>query len=755
MRAADLLAGTGDAGFAIDDAGHIVGWNAAAERLLGLRCRDVVGRPCHEILACRDLRGAALQPAACPLFEAVRTGRPAGAMDLVAHHRGGRGVEVSASLILLPPGCGARAVGLLRPSACGVALEPPPAANGSDRGPPAVDRDGPEPAPDLASALDRLLLVTGADAAELFLTAPPNGQLVLAAHRGRAPRAFRQIVCFDRGQGFPGIVAQSGEPLVSLDLAHDERYLRERVKHQGFRSYLCVPVWGASGYLGSLHIASRRPGGAIAAHGPFLTHVAAHLATCLEHHRLQTAASLARQSFDPAADAGVNLRRIADGALSTLVEAASADCGALLLHDGVAGSLQLVSERDLPPRLQRTLARACEPAACPAVAERRCVITSDSTAAQLPLCRAVQRDLATALCLPLVAAGQSLGVALLGFSHREALPTRHLSFLHAAVDQVAVALHNALVALREEQDARLRSGAEGAVGTDAPASPTDSPPRRESEAATAQVARAPFLDLRCLGPFALSSDGRLVPPERFARRRALTLLKILLTRYGKQVHREELMELLWPEADPRSGNALLHVVVHYLRRGLEPNAPADRPSSFVLTSGDYYTFSTASPHRLDSQEFLEAVRQATRLESRGQPREALGLYRRAMVLYAGDFLEDELYSDWCALEREYLRESFLTVLRRAACLHLAQRDVEAAVACYRRALLTDATLEDVHRALIEALWRAGRRDEALRQYRECRAVLERELGVAPMPETEALRRAIAANADPPPARAPS
>ena len=37
----------------------------------------------------------------------------------------------------------------------------------------------------------------------------------------------------------------------------------------------------------------------------------------------------------------------------------------------------------------------------------------------------------------------------------------------------------------------------------------------------------------------------------FARRRALTLLKILLTNYGKIVVRDELIELLWPSEAPK------------------------------------------------------------------------------------------------------------------------------------------------------------------------------------------------------------
>ncbi|MBI3965173.1 MAG: winged helix-turn-helix domain-containing protein [Chloroflexi bacterium] len=97
------------------------------------------------------------------------------------------------------------------------------------------------------------------------------------------------------------------------------------------------------------------------------------------------------------------------------------------------------------------------------------------------------------------------------------------------------------------------------------------------------------------------------------RRRSLTLLKILLTRYGKPMHREELIDLLWPEADPQSAGALLNVVVHYLRRGRCANTASvasrssansasplcPRPRRYASASA--LTAGRRRPHSLDKQ----------------------------------------------------------------------------------------------------------------------------------------------------------
>ena len=61
--------------------------------------------------------------------------------------------------------------------------------------------------------------------------------------------------------------------------------------------------------------------------------------------------------------------------------------------------------------------------------------------------------------------------------------------------------------------------------------------------------------------------------------------------------------------------------------------------------------------------------------------------------------------------------------------------------------------EPAHRTLIRLHGHAGDRAAAMRQYRECVRVLDQELGVAPLPETTALARAIEAGApEPPPQR---
>lgn len=111
----------------------------------------------------------------------------------------------------------------------------------------------------LIAALGPVLAETDAEADEVFLLAQPRREMVLAAHHGLYPEAFHQITRFSFAEGFPGIVAASGEPIVTHRLGQDRRYLRGRVKELGFQHYLCQPLKTAGKLVGCLNLASRHP----------------------------------------------------------------------------------------------------------------------------------------------------------------------------------------------------------------------------------------------------------------------------------------------------------------------------------------------------------------------------------------------------------------------------------------------------------------------------------------------------------------
>lgn len=739
-----LLDGIGDMAFAIDGSGLILGWNRAAARFVGRGQNLAREYACSEAYHCRSLDGEALCAAACPLLQAIRTHQPAISQTIHIIHESGINLEAREIAIPLPAGLGDGALIIISPNARGVVAAGPASSGDVEHPAPTAHSDG--LSLHLDALLDRLLIATGADAAEVFLATATAGPLLLAAYRGQAPRAFHQRIAFDLGEGFPGLVVQTAQPLRSTDLAHDERYLRTDVKRHGFRSYLCVPIWSRQAIVGSLQIASRHQSGIVGNSSldqlqPFLTEVAAELGTTLELARREAGASIERElsAFRAAPDS--TLQQFVQQAIQGLGELAQVDGGALLVTDEHSDRLLPLGIIGLSPRARGIIAHRCRCTICPALSAQRWVLPGRESGEDRAPCPLHRGELAPALCVPLVANGAPLGVAVLRGRQRASLPRERIPLLLAPVARIAEALAQARVPQHPEvsRPAGISVRPLPAGSGVTPIRPTD----QDRDLVSPSAPSRPILDLRCFGAFALYRNGYPVLPQQFARRRSLVILKILLTRYGKSVHRDELQEILWPDVDSAAARPLLNVAIHYLRRGLEPDLPEGATSRYIQTMGDAYAFATDGPHRLDTEVFRVALETAAQAEEHGEIHRAIAAREEALATYAGDFLEDEIYSDWCALERTYLRERFLSALRQLARNYVQVQCLDEAIACLRRALRAEATLEDVHRFLMKALWQAGRRDEAVRQYQECRLALHQSLGINPDPTTEQLYRQIA------------
>jgi len=241
-----------------------------------------------------------------------------------------------------------------------------------------------------------------------------------------------------------------------------------------------------------------------------------------------------------------------------------------------------------------------------------------------------------------------------------------------------------------------------------------------------------------LGRFALAVGDRPVPLERWHRKQALTLLKVLVTFRGQAVHRERLMEALWPEAGEAEARNRLKVTLHALRHGLRE---AGVTSEVVGTAGESY-FLRREAVWVDVEAFEALAHSGETLARQGQPEQAITRLEEARALYRGDYLPEDLYAGWCAEERERLREIFLGAMEHLADLYARQGRLEQAISTARDVLAHEPLRESLHRALMDYLLQAGRPDEALAQYQACARVLARQLGVRPSPSTRRLYRRI-------------
>ncbi|MCL4562302.1 MAG: AAA family ATPase [Chloroflexi bacterium] len=123
-------------------------------------------------------------------------------------------------------------------------------------------------------------------------------------------------------------------------------------------------------------------------------------------------------------------------------------------------------------------------------------------------------------------------------------------------------------------------------------------------------------------------------------------------------------------------------------------------------------------------------------------------WKYAAGLYRGPFMEgfnlrdSTNFEEWHFLQKEMLQRDFSNLLERLLQGLCAFDQIKEAIPYARRWLALDPLMEEPHRQLMSMYTRAGQRSSALRQYRECVRILERELGVTPLKETTELYWAI-------------
>jgi DNA-binding SARP family transcriptional activator len=227
------------------------------------------------------------------------------------------------------------------------------------------------------------------------------------------------------------------------------------------------------------------------------------------------------------------------------------------------------------------------------------------------------------------------------------------------------------------------------------------------------------LRLELLGPPVVLRDGL---PVSFDTRKAVALLALLAVT-GREHSREQLADLLWPEADSTKGRASL-------RRTLSVTAA-------VMGAG--LTISRAAVSlelravQVDVPEF-EALIARSDAES----------LERAVQLYRDDFLSGFVlrgcpdFEEWQAAVAEGLRQALARGLQRLVAACIAEGDLERATGHARRWLQLDPLHEPAHQAIIRLHGWAGQRSAAMRQYRSLVRVLDRDLAVRPLPETTRL-----------------
>ena len=227
------------------------------------------------------------------------------------------------------------------------------------------------------------------------------------------------------------------------------------------------------------------------------------------------------------------------------------------------------------------------------------------------------------------------------------------------------------------------------------------------------------LEVRLLGGFRVAVGGRALPDDAWRRKRAAAVVKLLALAPGHRLHREQVLETLWPDHDPDAAAGHLRVTLHRARQQLEAaGAPA---GAFLVRDGEGLALGPPELVAVDVDAFEAAAAGAWRSRDPAATEAAL-------ALYAGDLLPEDPYEDWAADRREVLRASSLALLRRLAELAEGRGELDRALAAAERLVAVEPTDEAAQWAAMRLEALAGRPRRSLTRYERLVGLLEREVG---------------------------
>jgi len=240
-----------------------------------------------------------------------------------------------------------------------------------------------------------------------------------------------------------------------------------------------------------------------------------------------------------------------------------------------------------------------------------------------------------------------------------------------------------------------------------------------------------LLSVYLLGGLRVMADGNEVPASAWQyRNSARTLLKVLALQPDHRLHREQVVDILWPESDVDAASARLRKSLHALRHALEPDLPPRAPSRFLTTDNQLLQLSSAAVW-IDVDAF--------------QTQAAVGLssgrtddLEAALNTYGGELLPEDRYEDWAAVKREELLRLRRELSLRLATVQEGRGELGPAAELIRRLIDVDPTDEEATRLLMRLYMRSGNRHAALLAYRRCRDATTAELDIEPSPETQQL-----------------
>lgn len=205
--------------------------------------------------------------------------------------------------------------------------------------------------------------------------------------------------------------------------------------------------------------------------------------------------------------------------------------------------------------------------------------------------------------------------------------------------------------------------------------------------------------------------------------KAQELFAYLMHYRHKPVHKEEILELLWPDTLPEKASALLHTTIYQIRRALQAHginlSIRYKDEGYVVEAGELL---------FDVEEWEKGIRYAPPISQ-----ETLKQHKDLLALYRGDYLKELPYI-WIEAEQERLRTIWLEHVKKLIAYHVGREKYNEAILYYTQIKEKQPYQEEGYFGLMKMNALLGNQGEVRKNFEQLLFRFQDDLGVQPRKE---------------------
>lgn len=237
------------------------------------------------------------------------------------------------------------------------------------------------------------------------------------------------------------------------------------------------------------------------------------------------------------------------------------------------------------------------------------------------------------------------------------------------------------------------------------------------------------LQIKTLGAFDLKVEGESLLKQSSRSYRLFKLFQYFITFRNKKLLPETIIDNLWDDNESYDPKNMLRAQIFRLRQ-LIKNAMADEEESKYLSisfNNGYYTLEIGENTIIDIDEFESLISKGNSMIDT-DINEAIKVYKDALSIYKGTYLEENAYEVWLVPIRNYYSRLYLKILFKIIEIFKELEEFEEIIRLCETAIIIQPYEESIHIYLIEAMLKLGQIKNAMSHYEHISSVLEKEMG---------------------------